>query len=281
MSILNFFCKTHKIQFLCYNVCVIIIINYKVLINQILYYLQTIKLFAINKIYYFLGRTMKFNLNSEWQQLLAPQLKDSNFLQFKKWLENEYATKTIYPQWQNIFAALNAVQLKDVKIVIIGQDPYHQPNQAHGLSFSVQNDVKLPPSLRNIFKELQSSVGGSLRKDGNLTDWAEQGVLLLNAVLTVQESMPASHEKLLQWQKITKRVVELVSEQNNDVVFMLWGGFAKKFGSVVDSQKHLVLTANHPSPMSANRGGWFGNNCFMLANNFLTDKAKKPINWVK
>lgn len=224
---------------------------------------------------------MQFNLNSEWQELLRRELQNPEFLQFKEWLAKEYEHKTIYPKWDNIFAALNAVRLKDVKVVIIGQDPYHQPNQAHGLSFSVQNGINLPPSLRNIFKELHSSVGGSLRTDGNLTDWTEQGVLLLNAVLTVEHGIPGAHEKLGEWQKITKKVVEIVSEQNEGVVFMLWGGFAKKFGSVVNSQKHLVLTANHPSPMSANRGGWFGNNCFKLANEYLASKHKKTINWLK
>lgn len=221
---------------------------------------------------------MNFVIDKNWNELLKNELESFEFLQFKEWLHNEYKTKTIYPKFEDIFNAINMVSLNNVKVVIIGQDPYHQPNQAHGLSFSVKNN-KLPPSLKNIFKEINLSVGGNLRENGDLTDWAEQGVLLLNSVLTVEQSKPGSHAKG-QWQNITKAILQIVNKHCSGVVFMLWGNYAKKYENLVDKNKHFVLTATHPSPLGANKGGWFGCNCFNDANKLLVGAGKKPINWV-
>lgn len=219
-----------------------------------------------------------FTISKTWYELLKPELESQKFTAFSQWLNTQYQTKTIYPKPENVFNAINLVLPQNVKVVIIGQDPYHQPNQAHGLSFSVQEGVNFPPSLNNIFKELVSDVGITFPTTGNLTAWAKQGVLLLNSVLTVERSLPNSH-KGKGWEDITKKIVSIVNSQTSPVVFLLWGGNAKAFMPLINQQVHYVLTAVHPSPMSANQGGWFGNKCFSKTNEILKSIGKTPINW--
>jgi uracil-DNA glycosylase len=219
-----------------------------------------------------------FVITKNWYELLKDELNSQKFLSFKNWLEQEYKTKTIYPKPENVFNALNNVKFNDVKVVIIGQDPYHQPNQAHGLSFSVEKDIVMPPSLINIFKELVSNTGCKFPSSGNLTKWAQQGVLLLNSVLTVEEGKPNSH-KGKGWEQITTKIIKLLSDRIEPVIFLLWGNNAKEFAKFINKDKHFILTASHPSPMSANQGGWFGNKCFSKTNEILVKNGKTPINW--
>jgi len=218
-----------------------------------------------------------FPIVKNWYNLLENEFNSEKYQKFSEWLNNEYNTQTIYPKPQNVFNALNIVPYDKVKIVIIGQDPYHGVNQAHGLSFSVEKDVNIPPSLHNIYKELKSDVGCYVPNNGNLTKWAKQGVLLLNSVLTVRAGSPNSH-KGKGWEQITSRVVELLNNREDPVIFMLWGGNAKALGKNIND-RHLVLTAVHPSPMSANQGGWFGCAHFSKANEFLEKNNKTPIDW--
>ncbi len=219
-----------------------------------------------------------FVISKSWYNLLKPELESEKFNSFSKWLNNEYNTKTIYPKPENVFNAINKVKFEDVKVVIIGQDPYHQPNQAHGLSFSVEGDVATPPSLKNIFKELNSELGCYIPNNGNLTKWANQGVLMLNSVLTVEYNKPNSH-KGKGWEDITSAIIRLLNNRAEPVIFLLWGGNAKALGKGIDTTKHYVLTASHPSPMSANQGGWFGNGCFVKTNEILEKLGKQKIDW--
>ena len=193
-------------------------------------------------------------------------------------IEEKKADKVIYPPNHLIFNALNTTPLDRVKVVIIGQDPYHGPNQAHGLSFSVQKGVALPPSLRNIFHELHNDLGVKIPKHGDLTHWAEQGVLLLNAVLTVEAAQPTSHQKR-GWEEFTDHVIDVLNEQREHIVFILWGAYAQRKGQRIDQNKHLVLKAAHPSPLSANRGGFFGCKVFSQTNNYLKQHGIEPIDW--
>ena len=213
-----------------------------------------------------------------WIKLLKEDFEKPFYKELEQWLKTEYNTKTIYPKPENVFNALNLVKFNDVKVVIIGQDPYHNPKQAHGLSFSVEEDINIPPSLQNIFKELKSDLNCYIPNNGNLTKWAKQGVLLLNAVLTVQENMANSH-KGKGWEKITSKIISLLNEREDPVIFMLWGGSAKALGKNIDTNKHYVLTAVHPSPLSANQGGWFGCKHFSKANDILKNLNKEPIDW--
>ena len=192
--------------------------------------------------------------------------------------EQKLAEKTIYPPSTLIFNALNTTPLEQVKVVILGQDPYHGPNQAHGLSFSVQKGVALPPSLRNIFHELHTDLGLNMPKHGDLTQWAEQGVLLLNSVLTVEAGQPTSHQKK-GWEDFTDHVIDVLNEQREHIVFILWGAYAQRKGQRINREKHLVLTAAHPSPLAANRGGFFGCKVFSKTNNYLKLHGIEPINW--
>lgn len=219
-----------------------------------------------------------FKLSSHWQEKLQHILDSENYKNLMQWLKNEYATKTIFPKEKNVFNALNLVKPDDVKVVIVGQDPYHGENQAHGLCFSVEKDTNLPPSLRNIFKELESDLGYPASKNGNLSKWAEQGVLLLNTVLTVEKSQPNSH-KDKGWEQLTREVINILNNRKQPVIFMLWGGHAKSFAKNIDATKHFILTANHPSPMSANRGGWFGCKHFSKANEILASLNQPTIDW--
>lgn len=213
-----------------------------------------------------------------WYELLKPELESAKFVKFNEWLNKEYLTKTIYPKVENVFNAINHVKYEDVKVVIIGQDPYHEPNQAHGLSFSVEGNTAIPPSLINIFKELQADLGCYIPNNGNLTKWANQGVLLLNSVLTVEKGRANSH-KGKGWELITTRIIEILNERTTPIVFLLWGASAKEIGKNIRKDFHFVLTASHPSPMSANQGGWFGNKHFSKTNEILNRLGQTPIDW--
>lgn len=213
-----------------------------------------------------------------WYELLKPELESAKFIKFNEWLNKEYLTKTIYPKVENVFNAINHVKYEDVKVVIIGQDPYHEPNQAHGLSFSVEGNTAIPPSLINIFKELQADLGCYIPNNGNLTKWANQGVLLLNSVLTVEKGRANSH-KGKGWELITTRIIEILNERTTPIVFLLWGASAREIGKNIRKDFHFVLTASHPSPMSANQGGWFGNKHFSKTNEILNRLGQTPIDW--
>lgn len=223
---------------------------------------------------------MQINLKPEWQTLLADEIQKPYFNELAAMVEEEYNIHACYPPKELIFAAFNRCSFSDVKVVIIGQDPYHGTGEANGLSFSVNEGVRIPPSLRNIFKEISIDFEHIfLPTSGNLETWAAQGVLLLNASLTVRKDNPNSH-KHLKWNLFTDAVIQKISEEKDNVVFMLWGGFAHKKGAKIDRSKHLVLESGHPSPMSANQGKWFGNKHFTKANSYLKDNKKKEIEWV-
>lgn len=219
-----------------------------------------------------------FIITKNWYDRLKNEFESESYKKLESFLNQEYSLKKIYPDPQNVFNALNLVKYDDVKVVIIGQDPYHNPKQAHGLSFSVEDDIAIPPSLQNIYKELHNDIGCYIPNNGNLTKWAKQGVLLLNSVLTVEQNKPNSH-KGKGWEQITSKVIELLNERKDPVIFLLWGGNAKALGKNIDTTKHYVLSAVHPSPMSANQGGWFGCKHFGKTNTILEKLGKKPIDW--
>ena len=224
---------------------------------------------SLNKVQ--LDESWKYNLT---EFLLSPKMDAlRDFL-----LQEKQQNKVIYPPSSLIFNALNTTPLNQVKVVIIGQDPYHGPNQAHGLSFSVQRGVALPPSLRNIFHELHTDLGVPIPKHGDLTHWAEQGVLLLNSVLTVEAGQPTSHQKQ-GWEDFTDHVIDVLNQQREHIVFILWGAYAQRKGQRIDPNKHLILKAAHPSPLAANRGGFFGCKVFSKSNNYLKQNGIEPIDW--
>ena len=218
-----------------------------------------------------------FKITKNWYELLKDEFEKPYFKNLQAFLTEEYNTHTIYPQAENIFNALNYCKYEDVNVMIIGQDPYHQPGQAHGLSFSVQDGVALPPSLKNIFKEIEDDLGVTPFSSGNLIRWAKQGVLLLNTVLTVRRDQPNSH-KGKGWENFTTRVIELINAKTSPVVFLLWGGNAKAFEGLIDNSKHYVLKSAHPSPLSA-YNGFFGCKHFSKTNEILEKIGKKPIDW--
>jgi uracil-DNA glycosylase len=223
---------------------------------------------------------MAVKLEKDWLTLLEPEFERDYMKKLKSFLQAEKgAGKTIFPANANIFNALNTTRLADIKIVIIGQDPYHGEGQAHGLSFSVPKGVRLPPSLQNIYKEIESEYGYKMPRTGDLTGWAEQGVLLLNATLTVQSGMAGSHQKR-GWEEFTDAVIRAVNEKCENVVFLLWGSYAQKKGAHIDRKKHLVLESVHPSPLSAHRG-FLGNGHFKKANDYLEKHGKDPVDWQK
>ena len=222
--------------------------------------------------------TIDPKIESSWKTMLKTEFEADYFKNIKKILIQEKSTFKIYPSGANIFNAFDLTPFNQVKVVIIGQDPYHEPNQAHGLCFSVLDGVKQPKSLENIFKELQTDLGYPYPKSGNLTRWAEQGVLLLNATLTVLKGEANSHQNI-GWQIFTDAVIEKLSVEKEGIIFLLWGGFAKKKGLMIDTNKHHVLTCGHPSPLSANKGHWFGNKHFSKTNELLLKMGKSPINW--
>lgn len=219
---------------------------------------------------------MDYTLTKEWSHILANRFKVEYKKELFSWLESEYNSKTIFPTKQNVFAALNLASIKDIKVVIIGQDPYHTPGQAHGLAFSCANGTP-QPSLTNIFKEINADLGLTMTGNTDLTSWAKQGVMLLNTSLTVVAHTPASHSNKL-WHTFTTEVVKILNEQNQPIVFMLWGNHAKSFLPLLTNSNHLILTAAHPSPFSA-YNGFFGCKHFSKCNNFLMEHSLKPINW--
>ncbi|MBD0824536.1 uracil-DNA glycosylase [Aestuariibaculum marinum] len=221
---------------------------------------------------------MKLRLHDSWKPYLVSEFNESYFTSLIRFVEEEYKSGTCFPPEDQIFNAFNHCTFGAVKVVIIGQDPYHDDGQANGLSFSVNEGVKHPPSLVNIFKEIESDLGIAYPKSGNLERWANQGVLLLNATLTVRAHQAGSHQKK-GWETFTDTVIKTISENKEHVVFLLWGGYAKKKAKLIDAKKHTVLTSGHPSPLSANRGYWFGNRHFSQSNEILKESGGQPIVW--
>ena len=220
---------------------------------------------------------MDVKIEESWKKALADEFNKPYFEQLTAYVKSEYATTTVYPEGKNIFNAFNLCPLPNVKVVIIGQDPYHEPRQAHGLCFSVQDGVEFPPSLQNIFKEIESDLGTPVPQSGNLERWARQGVFLLNSILTVRAHQAASHANK-GWETFTDEVIKQISDKTENVVFMLWGNYAKVKGKVIDTKKHLILNTVHPSPLSVYRG-FFGCKHFSRANQYLTEHGKTPIIW--
>lgn len=219
----------------------------------------------------------KVQIETSWQEKLQQEFDEPYFEELIQFVRREYAQGTCYPPGNLIFNAFNLCPLSKVKVVLIGQDPYHEPGQAHGLCFSVNDGVPFPPSLRNIFQEIQTDLGTPVPASGNLTRWADQGVLLLNATLTVRAHAAASHQKH-GWERFTDAVIRLVSAEREHVVFILWGSYAQSKAALIDSTKHCVLRSAHPSPLSAYRG-FFGNHHFSLCNQYLQQHNIKPIDW--
>jgi len=220
---------------------------------------------------------MDVKIDTSWKEVLAQEFEKDYFKKLSAFVHEEYRTHKIYPPAKLVFNAFDQCPFDQVKVVILGQDPYHGPGQAHGLCFSVNDGITFPPSLRNIFKELQQDVGKPIPTTGNLTDWAKQGVLLLNATLTVRAGQAGSHQKK-GWEQFTDAVIHQINSQKEHVVFILWGSYAIRKGEFIDQSKHLVLTSVHPSPLSASRG-YFGNKHFSRANSFLKQHALGQINW--
>lgn len=221
---------------------------------------------------------MNVKIAESWKMVLLPEFEKPYFASLVNFVKNEYANYTCYPKGSAIFNAFNWCDFNNLKVVIIGQDPYHGEGQANGLCFSVNEGVQHPPSLINIFKELESDLSILYPKNGSLEHWANQGVLLLNATLTVREQLAGSHQNK-GWEQFTDAVITAVSTHKKNVVFLLWGGFAKKKVILINSSKHKILTSGHPSPLSANRGFWFGNKHFSKTNDYLISKHIKPIKW--
>lgn len=215
---------------------------------------------------------------NSWKEFITLESSKDYYQKLKQIVDTDYEKETIYPPKEYIFNAFKYCPLDHVKVVILGQDPYHGEGQAHGLSFSVSKGIGLPPSLRNIYGELQTDVNFSNPGHGDLSEWAKQGVLLLNDVLTVKAGQAGSHQKL-GWEQFTENVISFLSNEKSSLVFMLWGNHAQKKGKNIDRSKHLVLISGHPSPMSANQGKWFGNKHFSQANDYLVQHGKMPINW--
>lgn len=221
----------------------------------------------------------RVQIPEDWKLALADELTSQNMDNLREFLKQEYGSgKSIYPKASQMFNAFNLTPLSNVKVVILGQDPYHGPGQAMGLSFSVPKMIPMPPSLRNIVKEMADDIGTVPPKHGDLTHWAQQGVLLLNASLTVEEGMAGSHQGK-GWEQFTDAVIDVVNKQTSNTVFILWGSKAKLKGKFIDTEKHLILSAVHPSPLAANRGGFFGSKPFSKANEYLVQHGKKAIDW--
>jgi uracil-DNA glycosylase len=216
-------------------------------------------------------------LTPSWKKVLQNEFEKSYFQELEEKLRCEYEEKIIYPMPSDIFSAFNLTSFDDLKVVIIGQDPYHGPNQAHGLCFSVQPQIKIPPSLANIYKEIESDTGVKMPSHGHLKSWAEQGILLLNAFLTVENGKPMAHKKL-GWETFTDQVIDIINDKKENIVFILWGSSAHTKARNVDPTKHYILKSVHPSPLSSYRG-YFGCKHFSLCNQFLISKKIKPIDW--
>ena len=221
---------------------------------------------------------MNVKIEDSWKQHLQAEFDKPYFERLTQIVRQEYTTTPCFPPGREIFNAFNLCPFDKVKVVIIGQDPYHEPGQAHGLSFSVQDGIQFPPSLQNIFKEIQQDLGTPIPLSGNLTRWAEQGVLLLNATLTVRAHQANSHSTL-GWQTFTDAAIRTLASQREHLVYMLWGGYARSKAYMIDRQRNLVLESVHPSPLSANRGGWFGQHQFSRCNAYLQQNGLEPILW--
>lgn len=220
---------------------------------------------------------MDVKISPAWKSALAPEFDKPYFQELVSFVKQEYTTATIYPPGKEIFSAFDHCDFDAVRVVIIGQDPYHGEGQANGLCFSVRDGVRHPPSLKNIFKEIHNDLGKPIPQSGDLSRWAEQGVLLLNATLTVRSSSPGSHQNK-GWEQFTDAVIKHISDTKKNVVFLLWGAYAQKKGEVIDRSKHLVLMSAHPSPFSADRG-FFGNKHFSKTNAYLKSKGFEEIDW--
>lgn len=221
---------------------------------------------------------MDVNIGPSWKIQLQKEFDKPYFKELTGFVKQEYQQYTCYPKDHEIFSVFNHFPFHETKVVVIGQDPYHGPDQANGLCFSVKDGIPHPPSLMNIFKEINMDLGKPYPESGNLQRWADQGVLLLNATLTVRAQQAGSHQKK-GWEQFTDAVIQTVSNELEGVIFLLWGGFAKKKSSLIDTTKHHILTSGHPSPLSANRGLWFGNQHFSKTNTLLARMGKTPIDW--
>ncbi len=221
---------------------------------------------------------MNVRIEESWKVHLGAEFEKPYFAQLTNIVRQEYTQMACYPPAKLIFNAFDLCPFDKVKVVIIGQDPYHEPGQAHGLSFSVQDGVMFPPSLQNIFKEIQADLGTPIPSSGNLTRWAEQGVLLLNASLTVRAHQANSHSKI-GWQEFTDAAIKALATQRDHIVYMLWGGYARGKAKMIDRSRNLVLESVHPSPLSANKGGWFGQHQFSRCNAYLQQNGQTPISW--
>lgn len=221
---------------------------------------------------------MNVKIEKSWLDHVGGEFEKPYFAELAAFVRSEYASTTCYPPGNLIFNAFNLCPFDKVKVVIIGQDPYHEPGQAHGLSFSVNDGVTFPPSLVNIFKEIELDLGKPMPASGNLTRWAEQGVLLLNATLTVRARQAASHQRR-GWERFTDAAISALNAGREHLVFILWGGYARSKAPLIDTSRHLVLQSVHPSPLSANRGGWFGNHHFSRANEYLAANGVEPVEW--
>ncbi len=220
---------------------------------------------------------MNVRIEKTWRSVLHDEFEKSYFAELVSFIKKEYSQNIIYPPARDIFSAFDLCPFDKVKVVILGQDPYHGKGQAHGLCFSVRENIKSPPSLVNIFKEIKSDIGIDFPENGNLERWAEQGVLLMNATLTVRAKQAGSHQRK-GWETFTDSVIKKISESKKDIVFLLWGAYAQKKGKIIDKNKHYVLQSPHPSPFSVYRG-FFGNRHFSKTNIFLKEKGKKEIIW--
>jgi len=217
-------------------------------------------------------------IEESWRKALREEFQSEYFTQLKLFLVEEKKTQTIYPPGGLIFSAFDKTPFDKVKVVILGQDPYHGQGQAHGLCFSVPDGIAIPPSLKNIFKELSDDMGITLPKSGNLEKWTQEGVLLINATLTVRAHLAGSHQKK-GWEQFTDAVIKKISDEKEDVVFILWGNYAQGKAKLIDLSKHFIIKSVHPSPLSANRGGFFGTKPFSRTNTYLESKNITPINW--
>ena len=221
---------------------------------------------------------MDVKIETSWKALLQTEFEQPYFAELIDFVKQQYKTQQVYPPGKLIFNAFDKCPFDKVKVVILGQDPYHGRGQANGLCFSVNDGIPMPPSLINIFKEIQNDLEKPFPKTGNLERWAEQGVLLLNATLTVREASPGSHQGH-GWERFTDAVIQQLNDKKEGLVFLLWGKYAQDKGRIIDPKKHFVLKSKHPSPMSANAGGWFGNKHFSQTNNYLRSKGLSEIEW--
>ncbi|TRX62082.1 uracil-DNA glycosylase [Fulvivirga sp. M361] len=220
---------------------------------------------------------MEVKIAQSWKNQLNHEFNKPYFENLVHFVKQEYQNHTVYPPGKEMFSAFDRCDFEDVKVVIIGQDPYHGPGQANGLCFSVRDGIRKPPSLLNIFKELKDDLGKEIPESGNLERWADQGVLLLNATLTVRANSAGSHQNK-GWEQFTDRTIEIISEKKDGIIFILWGAYAQKKGHVIDSSRHFVIQSAHPSPFAADRG-FFGSKPFSRANEYLSNAGKEPINW--